>query len=67
VASATDEQKRQIREHVGRFEMTPEQVARRLAAYGAESLDDLTEENAQVIIRKFESALANRGEATTSA
>ena len=67
VASATDEQKRQIREHVGRFEMTPEQVARRLAAYGAESLDDLTEENAQVIITKFESALANRGEATTSA
>jgi len=59
-AFATDVQKRQIREHIARFEMTPEQVVRRLAAYGAESLDDLTEENARVILTKFESALANR-------
>ena len=65
-AFATDAQKRQIREHIARFEMTPEQVARRLAAYGAESLDDLTEENARVILTKFESALAAKGGATTS-
>jgi hypothetical protein len=38
--------------------MTPEQVERRLAAYGAESLDDLTSENAEIILSKFESALS---------
>ncbi len=65
-AFATDAQKRQIREHIARFEMTPEQVVRRLAAYGAESLDYLTEENARVILTKFESALAAKGGATTS-
>jgi len=65
-AFATDVQKRQIREHIARFEMTPEQVVRRLAAYGSESLDDLTEENARVILTKFESALAAKGGATTS-
>lgn len=41
--------------------MTPEQVTRRLAAYDADSLDELTEENARVIIGKFESALASKG------
>ena len=66
VAFATDEQKRQIRDHIAQFEMTPEQVARRLSAYGADSLDDLTEENALVIIGKFESALAKKGGADTS-
>jgi len=66
VAFATDEQKRHLREYVARFEMSREQVARRLAAYGAESLDDLTEQNAQVILSKFESALAQRGETATS-
>lgn len=65
-AFATDEQKRQIREHIARFEMTPEQVTRRLAAYDADSLDELTEENARVILTKFESALATRGGVTNS-
>ena len=65
-AFATGQQKRQIREHIGRFEMTPEQVTRRLAAYGAERLEDLTEERARVILTKFKSALANRGEANPS-
>jgi hypothetical protein len=41
-------------------------VTKRLAAYGAESLDDLTEENARVIIGKFESALAAKGGAANS-
>ena len=63
---ATQEQKRQIREHIARFAMTPEQVARRLAAYNAESLIDLTEENARVIIGKFESALAAKSGAAVS-
>ena len=63
---ATQEQKRQIREHIARFGMTPEQVARRLAAYGADSLDELIEENARVIIGKFESALAAKSRAAIS-
>lgn len=63
LAFATEEQKRKIAEHLSRFNATPEQVAQRLAAYGAESLDDLTEENARVILGKFESALANNGKA----
>jgi len=55
---ATDEQKRQIREQIARFDMKPEQVARRLAAYGAESLDELTKENAELILTKLEAASA---------
>jgi len=55
---ATDDQMKLISEYITRFNMTPEQVTKRLAAYGAESLDDLTEENARVIIGKFEAALA---------
>jgi hypothetical protein len=65
-AFATDEQKRQIRDSIARFGLSPEQVTKRLAAYGAESLDDLTEENARVIIGKFESALAAKGGAANS-
>jgi hypothetical protein len=65
-AFATDEQKRQIRDSIARFGLSPEQVTKRLAAYGAESLDDLTEENARVIISKFESALAAKGGAANS-
>jgi hypothetical protein len=65
-AFATDEQKRQIREYVARFRLAPEQVVRRLAAYGADSLDELTEENARVILAKFEAALAAKGEAGIS-
>lgn len=65
-AFATDEEKRQIRERIARFGMSPEQVTRRLAAYDAENLDELTEENARVIIGKFESALASKGGAAIS-
>ncbi|MGC8732825.1 MAG: ATP-binding protein [Halothiobacillaceae bacterium] len=63
---ATEEQKRQIREQIAHFGITPEQVARRLAAYGAESLDELTEENARIILAKFRSASASKGGAATS-
>jgi len=55
---ATEEQKAKIRDCIGQFNLTPEQVERRLAAYDAESLDDLTRENAEVILSKFEAALA---------
>ena len=64
---ATHEQKRQVREHIAHFGMSPEQVTRRLAAYDADSLDELTEENARVIIGKFESATASKDGATQSA
>jgi len=63
---ATEEQKREIREQIAHFGITPEQVARRLAAYGAESLDELTEENARIILAKFRSASASKGGAATS-
>ncbi len=63
---ASEEQKRQIRDEIAHFGITPEQVARRLAAYGAESLDELTEENARIILDKFRSASASRGGAATS-
>ena len=46
--------------------MTPEQVARRLAAYGADSLDELAEQNARLILTKFESALAKQCETNQS-
>ncbi len=65
-AFATDDQKRQIRDYIARFGLSPEQVTKRLAAYDADSLDELTEENARVIIGKFESALAAKGGAATS-
>lgn len=55
---ATDEQKRQIREQIAKFDMKPEQVARRLAAYGADSLDELTKESAEVILVKLQVASA---------
>ena len=58
---ATDEQKQQIQEFISQFGITPEQITRRLVAYGAENLDELTEDNARVIINKFQSALANGG------
>jgi len=61
ILTATQEQKEKIKKYIEQFGMTPEQVEKRLAAYDAEGLDDLTEENAQVIISKFESAIAEQG------
>lgn len=61
---ATDEQKQAIAACVEQFGMTPDQVARRLAAYGADSLDALTKENAELILKKFQAAAAKeRGKA----
>jgi len=55
---ATDEQKQAIAAAIEQFGMTPDQVARRLAAYGADSLDALTKENAELILKKFQAAAA---------
>lgn len=57
---ATTQQKEKIRRFIEQFKMTPEQVANRLATYDAESIDDLTFQNADVIISKFESVIASK-------
>ncbi len=67
IALATDEQKLQMREHIARFGMTPKQVARRLAAYGAGSIDEISEEDALIILRKLELAVTNRDESNQPA
>ena len=56
VPLATEEQRTQIQDFITRFGMTPEQVSQRLAAYGADGLEDLTEESAQAILSKLEAA-----------
>ena len=61
VAYATADQQRRLRAYIAQFGMTPEQVARRLAAYDADSLDALTEANARLILSKFEAAGAAAG------
>jgi len=66
ISFATDEQKAQIRDFIEQFDITPEQVAQRLAAYGAADLDDLTEENAHLIIEKFKSAQSTKDGATAT-
>ena len=58
---ATEDQRRQIQKFISRSGMTSEQVTDRLAAYGAESLETLTEKNATLILRKFKAALARGG------
>ncbi len=67
VEPASEEQKRRIRELVEKFAMTPEQVSKRLAAYGAQCLDDLSDENALLILSKFETALAAKAGAQSKA
>ncbi len=60
VEYATEEQKVKIQNYIQQFGMTPEQVTSRLAAYEADSLDSLTRQNAELIITKLESALAEK-------
>ena len=59
---ATDEQLQQIRAQIEYFHLTSDQVSKRLSEYNAGNLDELTEENARIILSKFEQALANEGE-----
>jgi len=60
VARISDEQKLQIQKYIHELGLAPELVSQRLAAYGADSLDDLTGEDAQTILTKFEAAIAQR-------
>ena len=56
---ATAEQVARIRHFVTVSGMKEEKLRERLAAYGAASLEALTEPNAQLIITKFEGAAVN--------
>ncbi len=55
---ATDELKAKIQAHIETLGMTPEHVERRLASYGAESIDDLKAQDAETILKKLEAAVA---------
>lgn len=54
----TDEQKEKIRQYISQLGVPPERVAERLAHYGASSVSELTEESANKILQKLESALS---------
>jgi len=58
VKYATKAQKEKISKYVEQFGASEEQLTRRLAAYGAETIDELTQENADLIISKFEAAMS---------
>jgi hypothetical protein len=60
VAMATARQIESIRKLSSDLKIPEERMNERLAHYGAESLEDLTEENAAVIFTKLEAAIASR-------
>ena len=55
---ATPEQIAALRQFITDFDLRPEHVAQRLAAYGASTVEALTTENAQLILEKFQQAAA---------
>jgi hypothetical protein len=65
VRLATQSQKDRIRELSKEFGITEEKLVERLQAYGAESLDDLTKVNADVIIQRMEEALPGAKKSAT--
>jgi hypothetical protein len=62
---ATPEQVESIRRFIAVRGIKPENLSQRLAAYRASRLEDLTEENAQLILDKFTTAAADKPAATT--
>ena len=58
VAVATKSQLSRLRGLIKKFEIDKEALASRLEAYDAETIEDLTKENAQIIIDKLQAALA---------
>lgn len=62
---AAPEQIERIRHFVAASGMKPEKLRERLAAYGANRIEDLTQENAQAIIDKFTAAAAAKAPAST--
>jgi len=65
VHMATAEQMVQLKKFITAFDLKPEHVAQRLAAYGATCIETLTAENAQLIINKFAQAAAAKDAAST--
>lgn len=63
---ATPEQTDRIRHFIASSGMKQETLTARLAAYGATKIEDLTEENATLIIEKFEQATAGKAPAATT-
>ena len=57
ITFATKEEKAKITEYIEKLGLSEEKVKQRLATYGATTLDDLTEDNAKLIIEKLEKAL----------
>jgi len=57
---ATDELKAKILSHIETLGMSPDHVERRLSAYGAETIDDLTLQDAQTIFKKLEAVIASK-------
>jgi len=58
--SATAEQKARIAALLPKTGMSDEQITQRLAAYGAETLDDLSAEAADTILKKIETTLSTK-------
>ncbi|OGR89734.1 MAG: hypothetical protein A2992_06460 [Elusimicrobia bacterium RIFCSPLOWO2_01_FULL_59_12] len=65
VAVSTDDQKSKIKALIAQVGMPEEQVTERLGAYGAETLEDLTAENAALILQKLEAAVASLNSKST--
>lgn len=62
----TPEQRQQIEYYFQFFGLQPEQVKTRLTDYGAETLADLTADNARIIISKLEASLGNAEESASA-
>ncbi len=60
IASVSDDKKAEILDACAQLGMTDDQVVERLSAYGAGSIDDLTDENANTILARVRSALAEK-------
>ena len=65
ITSVSVEQLEQLRTCIDALGLSPAHVTKRLAAYGATRLDDLTADTARTILTKLETALVHRGESTT--
>ena len=63
---ATEEQVTAIRHFIDASGIEQQAVQRRLAAYGADSVESLTEENAARIIQKFQQAAASDSDAAST-
>jgi len=66
IAFATSEQKARITAHIKALGYTQEQVDKSLAAYEAESLDELSADNAEIILKKLDAAAQAKNQTDNS-